>query len=436
MISAREVVVTGTGLISPLGRDVPENWENFKAGRTGIERFPGNGRPDSLQYLGKVKNIDIPEGIPAKLQSQMRFLNRGSMLGFRAAYEAVRTSGMVFLQVPRERRALYIASGDLTKVGYEFMHPAIMAVWDGRSGCVDQRRLNSMSLEKVNPFFLLESICNNAFSFLSAYFEFTGPNTSLASLSPCGGHALELASRRIMQGEADVALVVGCGNWISDVPLMEMDGLGILSRCRKGEKSYRPFDRHRDGFIAAEGGAAVFLESAEGARDRRAKVHAVIKGFGNCMEIAESRRLSVPSSVSVRSMRMALDEAGLDPGRLAFICPHGSGTRKGDRSELRSISELLGDQWPDVPICGLKPYTGHMAAASDLAEVIFGIMAAAEGIVPATLNFHQADEEFSMLNLSSGFRQTDLRCFLSTSYGILGESSSTVLEAVDGQVSW
>jgi 3-oxoacyl-[acyl-carrier-protein] synthase II len=431
----REVIITGAGLVTPLGSDIRENWENLKALKTGIAFYPNeDGSSQSgevhnfLNYMGKAAQFKAPEDTSPKLLSQMKFLNRGSLLGFGSACEAVELSGIDISEIPPDRRALYIASGDFTKVGYDFMYPAVKDGTNGRWQEMDFEKMNKSTLDKVNPFFLLESIYNNLFSFLSAFFEFMGPNTSLASLSPCGGQSIELAYRSIRQGKADIALAVGCGNWITEIPMYELEGLGILSKCKNGAGSFRPFDRNRDGFIPGEGGAAVFLESYETAKERNAEIMGRITGFGNCIEFSPDRALSIPSKVSVCSMTHALEEAECDIEDLAFITPHGSGTRKGDRSELNSILDLFGDKVAGVPLCGMKPYTGHMGAASDIAEIIFGIKSVAERIVPATLNFSEAEKEFSDLMLSASRQRCDKSRFLSISYGIGGQSSSVVVD--------
>lgn len=428
-MSEIEVVITGMGLVTPLGGNVAENWENVLAKKTGVSRSAEGEKAGVPPCLGKIDSLELPEDIPGKLTSQMRFLNRGSLLGFKAAHEAVSESGINLPDIPPERRALYIASGDLTKVGYDFMYPATR---DGSGGSwekMDFQKLNSSVMAKVNPFFLLESIANNLFSFLSAFFGFMGPNTTIASHSPCGGHALELAWRNIRHGYADIAMAVGCGNWITDVPLYEMQELGILSRCRDGERSYKAFDRNRDGFIPGEGGAAILIESAESAERRGATVLARLRGFGNCIERPSGRGLGVPEKVTERSIRLALEDAECAAEDIGFICPHGSGTQKGDRSELKSIAEVLGGARGNTPICAFKPYTSHMAAASDVAEVILGVKAAASGMVPGALNFDRVEDEFLDLNLSSDSRRIEKPCFLSTSYGVLGESSTVVVEA-------
>ena len=422
------VVVTGMGLVTPLGTGIETNWEGVLASRTGIERYEHPGQPEYLQFCGKVKGLERLTGIASNIAGQVRFLNRGSILGFEAAREALENSDLDLSTIPRERRSLLIASGDLTKVGYEFMHPAFKDATKHAEEGMDFSVLNKSTMDKVNPFFLLESISNNLFSFLSAVFEFMGPNTSLASLSPCGAHALELACRKVRTGEADVALAVGCGCWITEIPMYEMDGLGILSRCRRGKASFRPLDRARDGFIPGEGGAALVLENIERAKARGARILAEIKGFGNCIESPNGKGLGVPEQISKKSIEAALDEGGIGVGEAAFICPHGSGTRKGDRSELNSIAEIMGTSKSEVPVCALKSYTGHMGAASDICEVILGIKAINEGIVPGTLNFSKTEAAFEEMNISASSMEAMGNSFLSVSYGIIGQSSCVLVE--------
>jgi 3-oxoacyl-[acyl-carrier-protein] synthase II len=424
----REVVITGTGLVTPIGKNSEENWERLKSLKTGISNIRSDDLPEFLHYTGKVTHYDIPEEIPPKQQGQMKFLNRGATLGFCAAHEAVSSAKSFIGDIPPGRRALYVASGDHTKIGYDFMYPAIRDSVDSHWNNLDQRKLNESGLNKVNPFFLLESLSNNLFSFLSSVIEFMGPNTSLASLSPCGGNALELAYRSIKQNNADLALAVGYGNWITDIPLYELEGLGILSKCRQGAVSHRPFDRNRDGFIPGEGGAAIFLEAAESAKKRGAPILGRLKGFGNCIEFSSSHSMGVPEMVTKNNVAALLHETGIGIHDLSFIIPHGSGTRKGDSSELRSLTAIFNDQKADLPLCGLKPYTGHMGAASDITEIIFGMYAVREKMVPATLNFEETEKEFSHLKISASPQACDKDSFLSVSYGVGGQSSSVIVE--------
>lgn len=426
----RDVVITGMGLISPLGRSTSENWANMKAMKTGISHYPREGMPSFLEYLGKVTELALPAEIPPKISGQLKFLNRGALLGFAAAYEAAATAAFQSSGITPSRRALYIASGDFTKVGYDFLYPAIRDAAGHDNVKIDYEKLNEATLSKVNPFFLLESLSNNLFSFLSAYLECMGPNTSLASLSPCGGYAIELASRSIRQNRADIAVAVGYGNWISDIPLYEVRELGIISRCRDGIHSYRPFDRRRDGFITGEGGATLVLEAAESAEKRGAPVLGRIKSTANCIEFTSASGFTVPPMVSRRCIGMALQSAGSSVSDLAFITPHGSGTQKGDASELQSLAKVFEETGTQVPVCGMKSYTGHLGAASDIAEVVLGLLAVKEGLAPATLNFRESEAAYAGLMLSGKHQSSRKQQFLSTSYGVGGQSSSVVVEAL------
>ena len=424
-----KIGITGIGLTTPLGQDVQENWPNLVEMNTGIGYYPEDSHLKNFQYVGKVETIELPESIPPKLLSQMRFLNRGSLLGFVSAHEAISRSGINIQDIPPGRRGLYVASGDLTKVGYDFLFPATQEATEGKWQEIDFEKLNLAALDKINPFFLLESISNNLFSFLSAFFDCKGPNTSLASFSPTGMHALELAYRGLRQHKADMALVVGCGNWITEIPLYEIDGLGMLSRCEYGAQSFRPFDRRRDGFIPGEGGAAVLLETVDAARARGADILATIEGLGNSIDFSPDHRMIVPSKVAERSIRLAMDDSGCEVKDLAFINPHGSATQKGDRSELSSLMDILNNHRAEVPICGLKPYTGHLGAASDIAEIIFGILAVKHRMVPATPNFKETEKDFSELNIPSAHRDCAKDHFLTVSYGLGGESAAVVIKA-------
>lgn len=426
-MNRREVVITGMGLVTALGGDVGENWASVERLRTGIRAYPKGGRPNFFHYYGQVAHCKIPDQIPQGIQGEMRFLNRGALLGFVAAREAMGRSEGNLSGISPGRRALYIASGDMTKIGCDFMHPAIREGADGAWEKVDPQKLNDAGLHRVNPFFLLESLQNNLFSFLSACFEFRGPNTSLASLSPSGGQALGLAFRSIRGHRADIALVVGYGNWITEIPLYELEGLGLLSQCRLGARSFRPFDRSRDGFIPGEGGAALFLEGAECAARRGATVLGRVLGSADCIEPSPGEGIRLPPHVNRRGIRMALEDAGMGVTDLAFISAHGSATPKGDRSELRSLLDVLGAERADTPICGMKPYTGHMGAASDLAEIVLGVSALRHNMVPATLNFGQTEKDFSCLTISARHRSCQKAAFLSLSYGMGGQSSSAII---------
>ena len=218
----------------------------------------------------------------------------------------------------------------------------------------------------------------------------------------------------------------GAGPGSAPVPLLELKELGLLSAALAGAASFRPFDRRRDGFLAGEGGAALVLEPVEAARARgAASTGAWSAGVGNAA--GPSSRLVVHHEVALAAMREALTEAAAAPAGLGFVCPHGSGTRKSDRSEGAALREFL-DGAP-VPVCALKPYTGHLGAASDVGEVVLGLSAAAHGVVPATLHFTATEPDHAGLALANTPQSCATPLFLSVSYGLAGQAAAVVVEA-------
>jgi 3-oxoacyl-[acyl-carrier-protein] synthase II len=427
-METRTVAITGVGLISALGRGTAANWEAVAAGRSGVTLGGDPAHPAWVRWAGRVADASFPAGLDPKLMGQAKFLNRGAVLGLAAAWEAAQEAALP-AALPARRRALYVATGDFTMADCAFLYPAVREASGGRFRELDAERLNRAAVDKVNPFFLLESITNNPFSFLSAALGCMGPGTSLSSQSPSGAHTVELGYRAVRTGRADAAVVVGCGAWVAPVPLLEMKELGLLSAGLTGAASFRPFDRRRDGFLAGDGGAALVLEPLEAARARGATVLGVVRGVGNAA--GSSSRLVVHPEVALAAMREAMAEAAATPAELGFVCPHGSGTRKSDRSEGTALRELL-DGAP-VPVCALKPYTGHLGAASDVGEVVLGLSAAAHGVVPATLHFTATEPDHAGLALASTPQSCTTPLFLSVSYGLAGQVAAVVVEATPGR---
>ncbi len=427
MTRRREVVITGMGVVSSLGSGLDAHWRHLVAKSTGIRQVTQAALSTALQYAGRVEPHELPADTPSAILKQQRFMSPSSRLGLGAVNEAVRQSGLGLHQIRPERKALYIGAGDYTKAGYRDYYPALQDARLGNGGTIDCERLNRATLHKVNPFVLLEWLTNNLVAFVSLLYEVQGPNTTLASHSPCGMEALELASRSLLRGRADVAIVVGACCWVSPITLFEMDTLGLLSQCHDGPCSFRPFDRRRDGFIAGDGAAALVLETSDLALGRDATILGRILGFGSFTEVNPAGSFSVPMEACERAMAMAILEADCQPGDLAFISPHGSGTRKGDRSELTAVAQVLASGRASVPVCGLKPYTGHMGAASDIAEVALGLTALRNGLVPATLNFERAERGLDDLRLACDHLPTTGTHFLSLSQGFGGQSVAVVL---------
>ena len=427
-----DVWITGVGLLTSVGESAPENWEAFRAGRNGVAYHPGEENdsfPDNFFYRGAIPGHEDPPEVPPRLASQRKFLNRSSILGLYAAAEAVACAGLDMSEVAPERKSLYVGAGDFTRVGYVDFYAALKQTAGEAWDVPKPESLNEAALHKVSPFFLLEGLPNNLFSYLSAMYEFMGPNGSFSSLSSCGAQALENCDRVLRFGEADVGLVVGCGSWAHPVMLLELDGLGILSRAKDGPASFRPFDKRRDGFFPGEGAAALVLESAESARARGAKPLGRVIGAANCQEFSSERYIPVPTGAVRHSVESAMGEAGLAPDDLAFILPHGSATPQGDAGELSALLSYCDKAKGAIPLAGWKPYTGHMGSASDLSEMILGLSALKDGRLPPTPGLEQKDDAFEALHIPTEECAVAGAAFLSLSHGIGGQSSATIVAA-------
>lgn len=427
-----DIWITGAGLLTSLGEGVEENWRALRAGRSGVARHrdgESESLPENFLYHGRVAGHEDPPEAPPGLASQRKFLNRSSILGLSAAGEAVARAGLDMGAASPERKAVYVGSGDFTRVGYADFYAALRRTAGETWGFPDAGELNEAALHSVGPFFLLEGLPNNLFSYLSATYESMGPNGSFSSLSSCGAQALESCERVLRMGEADVGLVVGCGSWAHPLVLLELDGLGVLSRAKDGPASFRPFDRRRDGFFTGEGAAALVLETAEFARARGAKPLGRVLGAASFQESSTERHIPVPSEAVGFSVESAMARAGLDPDELAFILPHGSGTPRGDAGELAALLEYGNGTMARPPLAGWKPYAGHMGSASDLGEIVLGLRALKEGRLPPTPGFERPDDAFAALHIPGEECPLSGGAFLSLSHSIGGQSSATVVAA-------
>jgi 3-oxoacyl-[acyl-carrier-protein] synthase II len=425
--------ITGVGAISSLASTMEQHWTRILRKETGIRALSGEDLPRGLRYAGRVDDDALPADTPSDVLKQGRLISPSSRLGLRAVDEAVRDSGLDLLAISPTRKALYIGSADYSKSGYGDFYPSLREA--GADRVIDPERVNRGSLHSVDPFFLLQALTNNLVAFVSRRYQLQGPNTTLASHSPCGLQALDLAVRSLLQDQADVAIVVGTCVWSRFISLFDLDALGLLSPCRAGWSSFRPFDGRRDGFIAGDGAAALVLERPEQARARGARVLGHVRSVASFTDVSETGGLGVSIETVRRTVTTALDDAGLRPKDLAFISPHGNGTRKGDRIELSALTKILDADRAATPISGMKPYTGHLGAASDLAEIAIAITALTNGLAPATLNFRTPDAGFEQLDITTEHRPIRARHAVSMSQGFGGQSLAVALSVPPDQLA-
>jgi 3-oxoacyl-[acyl-carrier-protein] synthase II len=428
-MSERGPAITGMGVVSSLAPSLEEHWRQILQHATGIVELGGEDVPRALRFAGRaMDDVALPPDTPPEVLKQGRLISPSSRLGLRAVDEAVRDSDVELSKIAATRKGLYIGAADASKAGYRDFYAAFREAGVAADGALDAERINRATLHSVDPFFLLEALTNNLVAFVSRRYQLQGPNVTLASHSPCGAQALELAVRSLLQDQADVAIVVGTCVWSPLVSLFELDALGLLSQCSDGAKSFRPFDRRRDGFIAGDGAAALVLEPVDRARARGARIRGYVRAAAGFTGAA-STTLGVSAETARRTLAAALDASGLRARDLAFIVPYGSGSLKGDLVELSAIAELLDGDHAATPISGMKPYTGHMGGASDLAEIAFALTALGHELAPATPNFRSTDSGFEGIDVVDEHRRVSGRHVLTLTHGLGGQSLALVVSA-------
>lgn len=416
------IVVTGVGMITPLGRGVKPNWRRLLAGRCGLARPPEHALGEGLWLCGRVGEVPLPEKLPQALRKECKFLNRGAYLGLAAAWEAMVQAGLNPGERGGRKTGLCTASGDHGHADFAFLQACLERMGTGEAGSPVPRRRNQELLGGTPPFFLLQSMHNNLSSLLAAFLGITGWNAALADLSPSGALALDLACRALRRGPEQAAVVVGYASWVSPLLLHELRRLGLLSACRAGSRSCRPLERDRDGLIPGEGAAALVLEPLSRARQRQGPVLGTILASGHAATQA-------PAGSAAAAIQAALDEAGSDPRELGFVIAHGDATPEGDAAELEALRAFSATLRRRLPICALKGYTGHLGAASDLGEIVFGLLAARKGMIPGTLHFERGEPGFDHLAVSSSPQRVRRRCFLALSRGFTGQAAATLVHS-------
>jgi 3-oxoacyl-[acyl-carrier-protein] synthase II len=387
------------GLVTALGHGFEATWRALLEGRTGV-RAVDPSAPTPAERLGAVVEPPLLRArVPEHLESQAKFVNDSGQLATDAIEEALGAAGVAAAGIPPERRALYLAQSDYTRANCIDFRPAVVDATGQGAHAIDAEVLNRSSIHKVNPFVLLETLNNNAFSFLSALFELRGSNTSLSGFSGPGVAAIALAAGAVRRGGADVAVAAGASRPAGPVPRHELETMRMSSRGRDGAASFRPLDRRRDGLVPGEGGAALVLEPLAAARARGAKPLAVVLGHGGATHAPADGSHAPPAAAVLAAARAAMAEAKARPEDLLGVVAPGTGSPEGDRASLEAIRALLGGR--RVPVVAWKGATGHMTLASDVGEAALAARGLSEGVLPGTVGFERADPGFEDVAVSA-----------------------------------
>ena len=412
----RRVVVTGMGVVTPIGNNLQTFWQNLVAGQCGIDKITRfDAAAYDTQIAGEVKNFDPAGAFPSP--KELRRTDRFTQFGVYAAHQALLDSGMNLDQLNRDEIGVYIGSGIGGLQTTEEQHNILLAKGPGR----------------LSPFMIPMLILNMASGMFSIYYKLRGPNMATCSACATSTNAIGEAWRTIKMGDA-VAIFAG-GTEATIVPL----GIGgfcamkaMSTRNDDPRHASRPFDRDRDGFVMGEGSGILCVEELEHAKKRGAKIYCEIVGYGNT---ADANHLTAPAPEgegAARCMKMALRNAGLNPADISYINAHGTSTPQGDVCETQAIKTVFGEHARKLVVNSTKGATGHMLGAAGAVEMTVCALALQNGVVPPTINLQNPDPQCDLDYVANTARELKVTATVNNSFGFGGHNATIVAKRFVG----
>jgi len=418
----RRVVVTGMGMVTPLGSGVDHNWSQIIAGKSGISRIEGFDVSDiSCQIAGQVPGADAVGGLnlddwidPREQRKQDRFIQ----LGLVAACQAVEDSDWK----PQDREAQ-------NRTG--------VMIGSGIGGLESIVKTDQLMHEKgprrISPFFIPSALINLISGHVSIRYGFRGPNHAVVTACSTGAHAIGDAARMVALDDADVMVAGGAEAAVCRIGMAGFAAARALSTNYNDtpEVASRPWDKGRDGFVMGEGAGIVVLEELEHAKARGAKIYGEIKGYGMSGDAHHITAPAEDGDGGFRAMQAALKRAGLAPSDIDYVNAHGTSTPLGDLIEAKAVARLLGDAAANVSISSTKSATGHLLGAAGAIEAIYAIKTVQTGDLPPTLNLNDPEDQvadFDLVPLKSRHRK--VRNAMSNSFGFGGTNASLIMGEV------
>ena len=412
-MKGRRVVITGLGVVSPVGSTVDSAWAGIVEGRSGIatiERFDPAGF--STTIAGEVSGFETSDYLTSK---EARQTDAFVHYGVAAAQQAIEDSGQAFAEPERAGVAFGAGIGGIETI--EKNHA---------------KYLQANSPRKISPFFIPGSIINMVSGHVSIRYGLRGPNIATVTACTTATHNIGLAARMIASGDADVMVaggaemattVLGVGGFCS--------ARALSTRNDDPQAASRPFDIGRDGFVLADGAAGLVLEDYEAARRRGAMIYAELTGFGMS---ADAHHITAPledGSGAALCMTNALTDAGLNAADIDYINAHGTSTPLGDKAETLAIRKVFGDAADSVAVSSTKSMTGHLLGAAGGIEALFCVLAIRDGVIPPTINYDDPDPDCDLDYVPNVARQARVRTALSNSFGFGGTNGSLVFRSID-----
>jgi 3-oxoacyl-[acyl-carrier-protein] synthase II len=412
----RRVVVTGLGVVSALGTDVPAFWKNLLAGECGISRITSfDPAGYDCQIAAEIREFDPSPAFPSA--KEIRRADRFAQFGIHAGWQALKDAGLDLERIDRDRAGVFIGSGIGGLYTTEEQHKVLLNKGPGR----------------VTPFMIPMLILNMASGMFSMYYKLRGPNVATCSACATSNHALGEAWRTIKMGDADVIFAGGTEATIVPLGIAGFCSMRAMStRNDDPKRASRPFDAERDGFVMGEGAAVLVLEELGHARARGARIYCELAGYGNT---ADANHLTAPAPEgegAARCMRMALKHAGVGPESVSYINAHGTSTPQGDICETQAIKSVFGESARKIAVSSTKGATGHMLGAAGAVEMLIGAKAIETGVVPPTINLEHPDPQCDLDYVPNTPREMPVRVVVNNSFGFGGHNATTVARQFEG----
>lgn len=411
----RRVVVTGLGLITPLGVGVEQTWSAILKGESGIDKITFFDTSDyPCQIAGEVKDFNPLAYLDKK---DVKRMDRFTQFAVASTAMAIEASGIVITEENAHRTGCLIGVGFGGMASLERNHANLLKAGPGR----------------ISPFFVPMIIANMAAGQVSMRFGARGPNSCVATACAAGTHALGESYKMIQRGDADIMLSGGCESAITPLGLGGFCSMRALStRNDAPQQASRPFDKERDGFVMSEGAGIMVLEELEHARQRGATIHAEVAGYGMSADAHHMTQPDPEARGIMLCMRNALQDGALHPEDIDYINAHGTSTPYNDKFETIAIKNVFGEHAYRLAISSTKSMTGHLLGGAGGVEGIFSTLALAQGVLPPTINWETQDETCDLDYVPNTARRRPLKAVMSNSLGFGGTNACIIFKQYAG----
>ena len=425
----RRTVITGMGVVNPMGHSVDEVWAGLKECKSGVgyttifdaSRFP-------TKISAEVKNWDISHA--GEDPEVWKIRGRHTKFAVGAAKQAVELSGVLDCGLEPTRFGVYLGSGEGNQDFGSFTRMLSAAVSGDE---LDIAAFTRVGMETIDPVFELEQEPNMPAGHVASLFDCQGPNVNCLTACAASSQAVGEATEIIRRGEADVMISGGTHSMIHPFGVTGFNLLTALSeRNDEPTKASRPFDRLRDGFVLGEGAGMVVLEELEHAKKRGATIYGEVLGYGSTADAYRITDIHPEGRGAIGCMRMAIADAKLDPSDIGYVNAHGTSTSVNDRVETVACKEVFGERAPQTPVSSTKSMMGHLIAAAGVTEMIVCLMAIRDNVLPPTINYENPDPDCDLDYVPNEPREASLRYALNNSFGFGGQNITLCVGQFDG----